>query len=253
MDASGHSATILPAHAVVGGEEDSTIGNISALSVVSLMLGLAAPLSLMAPLLWAIPLAGAAIAMVAMRRIAASDGALIGRRAAVIGLALSVASVCAAASHSIVTQQVLSHQARSTALEWFTLLEAGDVASAYQYTVESMRGPEPPPPPGSPPPTEPPRDPQADFRDTPLVQYVVSLGPDAQTRFDQELDFTAAPNGDFSSKQQFLVIPAAGSVSSAVVVHVTMVWSLPSRMGYNKWLVSDYGSDNLPARSAGDK
>ena len=90
MVASGPSTATLPAHSVVGGEEEPAISNISALSVVSLLLGLAAPLSLAAPLLWAIPLFGAAVAIVTMRRIASSDGTLIGRRAAVIGLALSV-------------------------------------------------------------------------------------------------------------------------------------------------------------------
>jgi hypothetical protein len=243
---------MLPANAVIGGEDESTIGDISALSVVSLMLGLAAPLSLMAPLLWAIPLFGAVLAMVTMRRIALSDGALIGRRAAVIGLALSVASLCAAASRSIVTQQVLSHQARSTALEWFTLLEAGDVASAFQYTVDSTRGPAPPPPPGSAEPAEPPRDLMAEFRGKAVVQYLTSVGQGAQTQFDQDLEFTIESNGEVRLRQQFLVTPATGSSSSTVAVHVTMIWSRPARLASAKWLVADFGGENLPASAPTD-
>src|SRR5882757_9384463 len=202
---SGHSTTRLPAHAVVGGEDESSIGNISALAVTSLLLGIFSPLSFMAPLLWAIPLFGAAVAIVAMRRIASSEGVLIGRKAAVIGLALSVASLCAAASRSVVSQQMLTAEARTTALQWFSMLEAGDVSGAFHVTVDSTRGPAPPPPPGTPAPEEPPRDPLADFRAHPLVEYLMSVGKGAQTQFDQDLDFAADSSGEVRVKEQFLV------------------------------------------------
>jgi hypothetical protein len=249
MVASGPSTATLPAHSVVGGEEEPAISNISALSVVSLLLGLAAPLSLAAPLLWAIPLFGAAVAIVTMRRIATSDGTLIGRRAAVIGLALSVASLCAAASHSITSEQILSHQARSTALEWFSLVTSGDIPAAFQYTADSTRGPGPPPPPGTPPSTEPPRDPVAVFRDHPLIQYLASLGKDSQTRFDQDLEFTGDVNGEVQIKEQFFVSPAPGGTQPAKTVHVTMYRSRPTGFLAGKWQVSTYGSEDLPATS----
>src|SRR5262249_44099829 len=105
MEAQGHAATTLPPHAVVGGEGEPTTSEIGALAIVALLLGIAAPLSLAAPLLWAIPLFGIAVAALALVRITASEGALIGRRAAVIGLAVSVASLCAAASHSFLLRE----------------------------------------------------------------------------------------------------------------------------------------------------
>jgi hypothetical protein len=249
MDASARSSTILPAHAVVGGVEETPIGNISGLSVVSLLLGLAAPLSLAAPLLWAIPLFGAALAMVTMRRVASSDGVLIGRRAAVIGLALSVASLCAAATRSVVSEQMLSHQARSIALEWLALVESGDVSSAYGYTTDSTRSPGPPHEPGRP---EPPRDPVTDFRGIPLIHFLMSVGKGARTDFDKDLDIADDSNGVIRVRQQFLVIPAGGSDSSAVVLHVTLERSRRATINGAKWLVAEYGSDNLPALPDGE-
>jgi hypothetical protein len=244
MEASARSSTILPAGAVVGGGEETPIGNISGLAVVSLLLGLASPLSLVAPLLWAIPLFGAALAMVTVRRVASSDGALIGRRAAVIGLALSVACLCAAATRSVVSEQMLSQQARSIALKWLALVESGDVSSAYEYTTDNTRGPLPPIEPGRPVLL---RDPIGDFRGIPLIRFLMSAGKGARTEFDKDLEITEESNGTFRVKQQFLVIPAGGSESSAVVVHVTAERARRSILEGPKWLVLEYGSDNLPA------
>jgi hypothetical protein len=244
MEASARSSTILPAGSVVGGGEETPIGNISGLSVVSLLLGLASPLCLAAPLLWAIPLFGAALAMVTARRVASSDGALIGRRAAVIGLALSVASLCTAATRSIVSDQMLSQQARSIALEWFALVESGDVSTAYAYTTDSTRAPLPPIEPGH---SAPPRDPIGDFRGVPLIHFLISAGKGARTEFDKDLEITES-NGTIHVKQQFLVIPAGGAESSAVVVHVTAERARRSVLDGPKWLLMEYGSDNLPAQ-----
>ena len=163
--------------------------------MVSLFLGLASPLSLVAPLLWAIPLVGAVLAIMTIRRIASSDGALVGRLAAVIGLALCVGSLAAAASRSVVTEQVLSRQAREFATEWLGILQSGDTQTAFGYTVDSMRGPAPPPPPGTPPTAEPPRDPLADFREHPLVRYMTSVGKDAQVKFDHQVGNGAETTG----------------------------------------------------------
>jgi hypothetical protein len=247
MESSGQSTTIRPSHAVVGSGEETPIGNISGLSVVSLLLGLAAPLSLSAPLLWAIPLFGAAIAIVTMRQVAASDGALIGRRAAVIGLALSVASLCAAASRSVVSAQMVSHQARSTALEWLQLIASGDVASAFQYTLDGARGPAPPPPAELPEIPVHPHDPLSDLSNNPVVKYMASAGKDAQIQFDQDLSITEEPNGTIRVEQQFLVIPASGAVASPTTLHVTLERYRQSTLVAGKWLVSEYSIGKLPA------
>jgi hypothetical protein len=172
---------------------------------------------------------------------------LIGRKAAVIGLALSVASLCAAASHAVVSQQMLTGEARSTALQWLSMLQAGDVSGAFQYTVDSTRGPAPPPPPGTPAPEELPRDPLADFRAHPLIQYMTSAGKGSQTQFDQDVDFASGASGEVRVKEQFLVIPAGGSSSSAITVHLTMLRSRPTRLLAGKWLVAEYSGDDLPA------
>jgi hypothetical protein len=249
MNASGPTATMLPSGGVGGSNDDVPIGDISALALVSLVLGMASPLSLVAPLLWAIPLVGAALAIMTIRRIASSDGALVGRLAAVIGLALCVGSLAAAASRSIVTEQVLSRQAREFATEWLGVLQSGDTQTAFGYTAASMRGPAPPPPPGAPAEPEPKRDPLADFRDHPLVRYMTSVGKDAEVKFDRQVGNGPETAGDARLTEDFSVTPVKGSSAPAVTVHVALQRSQPTSLSPGKWLISDYSGDNLPGAS----
>jgi hypothetical protein len=91
VETSAYSSAAGPSMAVIGADEDTVYRTLSVMSLISLCLGLAAPLCLVAPLLYAIPIAGTAVALVALRQIATSDGALIGRKAALVALALCVA------------------------------------------------------------------------------------------------------------------------------------------------------------------
>jgi hypothetical protein len=250
MNASGPTATMLPSGSVRGSDDDVAIGEISALAVVSLVLGLASPLSLAAPLLWAIPLVGAVIAVMTIRRIASSDGGLVGRSAAVIGLALCVGSLAAASTRAIVTEQALSSQAREAASEWLATLQSGDTRAAYEATVSGVRGPAPPPPPGSPAASEPVRDPLADFRDHPLVRYVVSVGKEADVRFAGQEGSGADVISGGRLTEDFLVSPAQGSTGAPVTVHVSVQRSRPNNLSAAKWLVSEYAGDNLPTEPA---
>jgi hypothetical protein len=248
MNASGPTATMLPSSGVRESNDEVPIGDISALAVVSLFLGLASPLSLVAPLLWAIPLVGAVLAIMTIRRIAMSDGALVGRLAAVIGLALCVGSLAAAASRLVVTEQVLSRQAREFATEWLGILQSGDTQTAFGYTAFGMRGPAPPPPPGAP--AEPEHDPLAEFREHPLVRYMTSVGKDAEVKFDHQVGNGAETAGDARLMEEFSVTPGKGSSASAVSIHVALQRSQPTSLSPAKWLISDYSGDNLPGSSA---
>jgi hypothetical protein len=250
MNASGPTATMLPAGGVRGSNDEVPIGEISALAIVSLLLGLASPLSLAAPLLWAIPLVGMVLAIMTIRRVASSDGALVGRSAAVVGLALCVGSLAAAASRSIVTEQVLSRQAREFATEWLGILQSGDAQTAFGYTVASMRGPAPPPPPGTPAEAEPKHDPLAEFLEHPLVRYMTSVGKEAEVRFDHQVGNGADTIGEARLREDFSVTPGKGSTAPAVSVHVVLQRSQPTSLSSAKWLISDYSGDNLPSAAA---
>ena len=248
MNVSGQTATMLSSGAVRA-DDEVAVGEISALAIVSLVFGLASPLSLAAPLLWAIPLVGAAIAIMTIRRIAASDGARVGRLAALVGLALCVGSLAAAATRSIVTELTLSYEARDVATQWLAILKSGDTRAAFDSTAAAARGPAPAPPPGPPAASEPVRDPLADFRDHPLVRYMATVGNETDVRFAGQQGSGAELIGGGRVTEDFLVTPGKGSTSPAVTVHISVQRMRPNSLSAAKWLIADYAGDNLPAAS----
>src|SRR4051794_40807962 len=78
--------------------------SVSALALVSLVFGLLSPLSFGMPLLIVIPLFGIGVSIVALRRIAASEGALTGSWAAIVGLFLCIAFALAPFSRDAVVR-----------------------------------------------------------------------------------------------------------------------------------------------------
>jgi hypothetical protein len=63
---------------------------VSGWAVAALLCGLTSILALVHPLLWCLPISGAVVSLVALRRIGRSGVKLLGRKAALIGLAFSV-------------------------------------------------------------------------------------------------------------------------------------------------------------------
>src|SRR5688572_8269686 len=90
--ASEFSATQVPAIHAEDLDQVANYRSMSGLAIVSLLLGLLAPVCFAAPVFLAIPLFGTALSLFALRRIAASEGALAGKWAATAGLALCVVS-----------------------------------------------------------------------------------------------------------------------------------------------------------------
>ncbi len=148
MQSTIHTSDRPPSTVVIGAksDEDAAYRTVSILALVSLALGLVSPLAFFAPLLMVLPITGAILGLLAVRRIATSDGALIGRTAALAGLVLSVASITAASTRTQLTQYLLSRQARATAVEWFTLLQHGNVEQAFQLMTSSRQRPAQPHP-----------------------------------------------------------------------------------------------------------
>jgi hypothetical protein len=221
---------------------------LSVLSIVSLILGLAAPLCLVAPLLFAIPIAGAAVALLAIRRIAASDGGLIGRRAAVIALGLCVASMCTSIARSTLSQQLLSHQARQVALDWFALLQAGDAEQAFDMTVTSAQPPAPPHPGESGSGADEPLSPLEMFRQQSVVNFLLDQAAGVKVRYIQDLDYDPGVAGMAQFGQQFAVerVEQSGGIPSITVqVAMRRIWA----NGSWRWLVASSGSDDLPTNS----
>jgi hypothetical protein len=194
----------------------------SALAVASLIVGLASPIYLFGPLLVVLPLFGVAISILALRSIATSDGALIGRALAIAGLFLSVTSIAAVVSYSMITRQLRTAQAAAVGKEWISFVLAGDTASAFQLSYGY-----PPPDPDQPQDFGPEGDPYQRFLEHPSVRPLVSLGVNVEVRDLGTFRYGALGEGRYYSRRKYVIIPerAKGETKSkpeefAVYLHI---------------------------------
>ena len=114
--------------------------SVSALAIFALVMGLLSPLAFAHELLWALPLTGIAIAVVAIARIDRSEGALVGRRAAVLGLAISLVCGLGAITQAATRRLWLAHRAERMAERFVDLLREGKSREAHQlWTRPQLR------------------------------------------------------------------------------------------------------------------
>jgi hypothetical protein len=217
--------------------------SISALAVVSLIVGIAAPLCLFAPLLWAVPLFGAALAIVALRRVAVSDGVMIGRRAALVGLVLCIGSLCAASSRTVFVRYLHTRQAAATGSRWIGLLQAGQIQQAFDLTTTSTQAPSP---------REGEHAPEEDlvtqFAATPDVQALVQIGQKADVRFERNLSYTPGGLGTCVVEQRYLVTPDDGQADrAAMAVRLTLQLGRVPGETWLQWLVVSCHRDEQAA------
>jgi hypothetical protein len=188
--------------------------SMSGLAIVSLLFGLASPVCFAALVFLPIPLFGAALSVIALRRIADSDGALAGKWAAATGLALCVASAAASLSYAQVTRFMHARQARQVGQEWIELILSGKTQEAFDLTVQSTRS-EPPEPPANLPGAGPPMPPYEQFVTHPTVQALKSAGAGAEVRFAETLSYQPQPQRQCFVDQQFLVSPGPSSAAAS--------------------------------------
>ena len=228
-------------------EDDEVIQyrSVSALAVVALLLGLASPLCVIAPLLMVIPIVGAVVSFLALRQISESGGALVGRGAAIAGLVLCVVSGVAAVSRTKVTEYLRTQQAEVVAQQWFELLQSGEKEPAFRLTVRGAS----PPPPASPdtPPDAPAEDPLAEFLHDPVVEAIQSAGQSATVQLVENIDYAAEPRGQYFVRQRFLVTPPKAASGEPFDVTLTLQRARVSGERAMRWLVAAYGSEDLPA------
>jgi hypothetical protein len=229
----------------------------SGLALVSLLFGLASPLCFTAPVFLSIPLFGTAISLVALRRIAASDGGLAGQWAAAVGLALCMVSAAAATSHAQVTRYLRTQQAQQLGYEWLHLLVSDKLPDAYQLTVDSTR-PEPPEPPVNMPGSSPPEPPFDRFVKNPLVEQLTSAGTEADIRLVQTLAYEPQPRRQCIVQQHFRVVPssteATGIPSAATTIEALLTFQCSQLPGESRlhWLVLGYRLQDDQLASAQD-
>lgn len=108
---------------------------LSKLAVAGLIFGLAAPAAIVDPTLWALPPLGAALNGLALWHVARNAPVLLGRRAALAGLMLSILFGTAAPTHWFGYRWMLRREARQFAEAWFELVRRGEPHKAYQLTI----------------------------------------------------------------------------------------------------------------------
>jgi hypothetical protein len=216
----------------------------SALAIASLLLGLASPLCALGPLLLVVPLVGAAIGLLALRRIAGSDGALIGARAARLGVALSIACGAAVATHAAYTRHLQVGQAADFGRQWLALVTAGDVRQAFEFASFGPRfvtiSPDEPPPPGG--------DPFQRLVSLPIVQELSAAGSSADVRLGRTVRYAAMGKGEFMVRQQYVVSRQAAGAGDAglalqpLIVELTLHRTRPAAAAHTAWFVASVES-----------
>jgi hypothetical protein len=155
-------------------------------AVLALIFGLLSPVALIDPLLWAVPLLGLLFSVWALRRIKRYAPAMIGRKAALSALALSLLFAAAAPADWLLYRKLVGDEARQVADLWFRCLLDDQPQKAHQLTMapqfrqplgnkpwDFYRGN--------------PRWRQAleDYVQLPLIRTLLALGPRALVRFYQ--------------------------------------------------------------------
>ena len=118
--------------------DDSQVAAYHALSVsavAGLVLGALSPAAMFDPTLWALPIAGILLCGWGLWRIARNAPALIGRKAALAGLLLSLFFGAAAATDWCARRMPVRRGARQFAGTWFEMLAQGKPRSAHQLTL----------------------------------------------------------------------------------------------------------------------
>jgi hypothetical protein len=216
-------------------EEAVEYRSLSVLAIISLLFGLASPLCLASRFLLLIPLLGIVVSIIALIRIAASDGLLAGRGAAIVGLALCVAFGTAQFTRTAFMRYIQTSQAREHGEKWLSVLASGRTEDAFRATFEGAR-PEPPPDPHAPPVTTTPYD---EFIKLDEIKRIASAGKDAKITFQGTKSYDPQGRGRATVRQQFQVTPAD---DKAEPVEVDLTIQRSSFMGEAniRWLVIKY-------------
>lgn len=240
----GTSSTVsAPAFHADDPEQTGDYRTLSVLAIISLVVGLAAPLALGSPLLMVIPLFGIALAILALRRIAVSGGALAGNWAAMAGLMLCVASANAPFSRDLVFRAIRLHEAKRIAQGWLEILTSGESERAFRLTIDGAR-PQPAPDPAAPPPKT---TPYKTFLDLPEIKALKSIGANAEIRFAGTVEYEPRTYRNITVKQRFDIRPPSGDQEMEVVITVQRAQITGESM--SRWLVVRCETANATAPS----
>jgi hypothetical protein len=213
--------------------------SLSVLALFSLLIGLTSPLSLFGKGFLLLPLSGIALSLIAMRRIAASEGRLAGRWAASIGLVLCVLAGAGAVARNSVARHMRTNQAENFARAWLMRITSDQLEQAFKLTYDGAR-PLAPREPGMPPPE---KTPFEIFISDPCIQKITAAGKDAAVELVDTLHYTPQTRRVVSVQQRFRIIPTGDPAKSAsndpIEVDLTLLRS-HFRAERMHWLVSRF-------------
>ncbi|MCI0333417.1 MAG: hypothetical protein L0228_09360 [Planctomycetes bacterium] len=247
MDAAARPTDSAPAFHAEDVDQVADYRSVSVLALLSLLIGLTSPLILVSRLFLILPLLGAALSLIALRRIATSSELLAGRWAATAGLALCVACGIAAFSRDGVTRYMRTTQAEEFGREWLLMLASNETEQAFRMTVEGAR-PAAPREPGMPPAATTPYD---QFMNDPLVQEISTAGANANVAFLETQEYSVPSRRDFIVRQRFQITPYgdAGNSDSSTVIEavVTLQRSRFPGQRQPRWLVVKFEAPSATA------
>ncbi|WP_425614119.1 hypothetical protein NA78x_003980 [Anatilimnocola sp. NA78] len=112
---------------------------ISPWAVATLIAGIAAPLALVGPLLWWVPLLAIPLALLASRQLQRGDPPYVGKKAAVIGICLSMLFLGWAVSQRLSREIHATTEAQRFVDSWLDLLRAGKLHESHQVLSPPSR------------------------------------------------------------------------------------------------------------------
>ena len=116
--------------------------SVSLLAVVAAVLGVASLSAIFSTGLIVIGMVAVIVSLIALRRIATSDGQLVGRTAALTGLALALTVAAGVVVHARVVSGMLSKEASKWGVDWCQLLMDGEIITAAELkNPATMRRP----------------------------------------------------------------------------------------------------------------
>jgi hypothetical protein len=108
---------------------------VSRIAIVALSLGILSATALVSQLMWCVPIVGVTLAIIALRTIARSQSAVLGRGAALVGLALSLVFLASATTGHLVRQQRLYREAEPYTRKWIEMVREGQLREAHQLQL----------------------------------------------------------------------------------------------------------------------
>jgi hypothetical protein len=208
---------------------------VSKLAVAALLFGLAAASALAHPLLWCVPLLGVVLAIAALVRLKRAEVPMIGRKAAIVGLVLSILFGAIAPVHSATVNYWLLARAQRLADEWFARIQTGRVQEAYDLMLHSTGGKHPPPPGPHGDATNDVHTELETFAERQPEAKLLKMGAAAKPQF---LAAEVTPDeGDRSAIGLLYRVPIQGE---GAATHLTVQFNVQRRMepGGERWLIS---------------